>query len=125
MDLVAAAVMMGQPGGNPIVGLLPIVAMLGIMYFLLLRPQQKEARRHQEMLKALKKGDEVVTVGGLYGRVLALGDERISLRVDDGVKVEVERAKIMRVVERSASERPAGEGDAEPAQAGTQRRRGR
>lgn len=105
-----ALMMSPAPGTNPIVSFLPILAMLAIMYFLLLRPQQKEARRHQEMLKALKKGDEVVTVGGLYGKILAFTEDRVSLRVDEGVKVEVERAKIMRVVTPSApaaGERPA------------------
>ena len=98
VELLGALMMSPAPGSNPLIGLLPIVAMLAIMYFLLLRPQQKEARRHQEMLNALKKGDEVVTVGGLYGKILALSDDRVSLRVDEGVKVEVERAKIMRIV---------------------------
>jgi preprotein translocase subunit YajC len=104
---VGGALMMGQgPGSNPFMGLLPILAMFGIMYFLLLRPQQKEARRHQEMVKNLKKGDEVVTAGGLFGRILSLSDERVSLRVDEGVKVEVERSKILRVVSRTG---PAAE----------------
>lgn len=108
MDLLGSALMMAPaPGSNPLIGLLPIVAMFAILYFLLLRPQQKEARRHQEMLSALKKGDEVVTMGGLYGKILALTEERVSLRVDDGVKVEVDRAKVMRIV---ASASGAGDG---------------
>ena len=110
MVFLSGLMMTPAPGGNPLIGMLPLVAMLAIMYFLLLRPQQKEARRHQEMLKALKKGDEVVTMGGLFGRILALNEDRVSLRVDDGVKVEVERSKIARVVER-----PSGRG-AEPAE---------
>ncbi|MBA2564374.1 MAG: preprotein translocase subunit YajC [Gemmatimonadetes bacterium] len=107
MQPFAAALMMAGGSGNPLVSFAPILAMLAIMYFLLLRPQQKEARRHQEMLAALKKGDEVVTVGGLYGKILALNEERVSLRVDEGVRVEVERAKIMRVVGRP--DLPAGD----------------
>ena len=106
MDVLGGLAFAPAPGANPLVGMLPIVAMLAILYFLLLRPQQKEAKRHQQMLNSLKKGDEVVTVGGLYGKILALTDERVSLRVDEGVKVEVERAKIMRVVGRpSGAER--------------------
>ncbi len=113
MAWLGSALMMAPQGGNPIVGFLPIVAMLAIMYFLLLRPQQKEARRHQEMLGALKKGDEVVTVGGLYGRILSLTDERVSLRVDEGVKVDVERAKIMRLAQPSGAPavQKAGKGE--------------
>lgn len=99
MDLLGGALMMGAPPGtNPLISFLPIVAMLGIMYFLLVRPQQKEAKRHQQMVNALKKGDEVVTFGGLYGKILGFNGDRVSLRVDEGVKVEVERSKIMRVV---------------------------
>ncbi|HEY7529396.1 MAG TPA: preprotein translocase subunit YajC [Gemmatimonadota bacterium] len=118
MTLLSALMMPTAPGSNPIVGMLPIVAMLGIMYFLLLRPQQKEARRHQEMLRALKKGDEVVTAGGLFGRILSLTDERVSLRVDEDVKVEVERAKILRVVERPGGS-ASGKGAEKPARAGS------
>jgi preprotein translocase subunit YajC len=106
MSLLTALMMGAPPGGNPFVAFLPILAMLGIMYFLLLRPQQKEAKRHQEMLNALKKGDEIVTVGGLYGRIVALTEERVSLRVAENVKVEVERAKIMRVVGQPGAAAP-------------------
>lgn len=115
-----AALAMPMPAGsNPIVGMLPLVAMLAIMYFLLLRPQQKEARRHQEMLKALKKGDEVVTIGGMYGRILSLNEERVSLRVDDGVKIEVERTKIARLSGRGAAR---GGGDGAEAEQGAESR---
>jgi preprotein translocase subunit YajC len=92
--------------------------MLGIMYFLLIRPQQKEARRHQEMLNALKKGDEVVTFGGLYGKIMGFSGDRVSLRVAENVKVEVDKAKILRLVERTAgaSDRPEPAEKAEPAE---------
>ncbi len=127
MNVLSALLMMAPaPGSNPLIGLLPIVAMLAIMYFLLLRPQQKEARRHQEMLKSLKKGDEVVTAGGLYGRILALNEERVSLRVDEGVKVEIERAKIQRVVSRTGaagSDETAAEKGPERARADRKRSR--
>jgi preprotein translocase subunit YajC len=123
MDLLGGALMMGAPpGGNPIIGFLPIVAMLGIMYFLLVRPQQKEAKRHQEMLDALKKGDEVVTFGGLYGRIVAFNADRVALRVDENVKVEVDRSKIMRVVEPPGSSEKAERGErAEKGKARTDR----
>ncbi len=98
MQPFAAALMMAGGSGNPLVSFAPILAMLAIMYFLLLRPQQKEARRHQEMLAALKKGDEVVTVGGIYGRIMALDAEKISLRIAESVKIDVERSKIVRVL---------------------------
>jgi len=88
----------GPRRAHKLVSFLPIVAMLGIMYFLLVRPQQREAKLHKKMVNALKKGDEVVTFGGLYGKILGFNGDRVALRVDEGVKVEIERGKIMRVV---------------------------
>lgn len=94
---------MGSPGqgggtGGMIASILPIAAMIAILWFLLIRPQKKEQQRHLEMVKNLKKGDEVVTVGGIYGRIMSLDAERISLKVSDNVKIDVERSKIVRVV---------------------------
>ena len=89
----------GQGGTGGLVGtLLPLVAMMGIIWFLLIRPQQKEQQRHREMVRSLKKGDEVVTLGGLYGKVLSLTDEKVALRIAENVKVDVERSKIARVL---------------------------
>ncbi len=90
----------GQGGGaGGLMGtLLPLIAMMGILWFLLIRPQQKEQQRHREMVKNLKKGDEVVTIGGLYGKVLFLNEEKVTLRVAENVKVDVERSKIARVL---------------------------
>lgn len=98
----------GPRGGGPVgiaMQLLPIAAMIAILWFLLIRPQQKEQQRHKEMVRNLKKGDEVVTVGGLFGRVMSLTEEKVSLRIADNVKIDVERNKIVRIV--SATESPA------------------
>lgn len=101
-DLISTLAMAPGPGaGGPagfLASLLPIAAMIGILWFLLIRPQQKEQQRHREMVRNLKKGDEVVTVGGLYGRIMALTDEKVSLKIADNVKVDVERSKIVRVL---------------------------
>lgn len=90
----------GQGGGAAgfLASLLPIAAMIGILWFLLIRPQQKEQQRHREMVRSLKKGDEVVTVGGVYGRIMAIGEERISLKIAENVKIDVERNKVVRVL---------------------------
>jgi preprotein translocase subunit YajC len=90
----------GQGGGAAgfLTSMLPIVAMIAILWFLLIRPQQKEQQKHREMVKNLKKGDEVVTMGGLYGRIMSLDAEKVSLRVADNVKIDVERSKVVRVV---------------------------
>ncbi|CAN5796120.1 preprotein translocase subunit YajC [soil metagenome] len=90
----------GQGGGATgfLTSMLPIVAMIAILWFLLIRPQQKEQQKHREMVKNLKKGDEVVTVGGIYGRIMSLDAEKVTIKIAENVKVDVERSKIVRVV---------------------------
>jgi preprotein translocase subunit YajC len=69
------------------------------MYFLMIRPQQKQKREREEMLKALKKGDRVVTTGGLHGTVTGLTEHTAVLRVDDQVKLKFDRTAIGRIAE--------------------------
>lgn len=75
-----------------------IIITFGILYFLVMRPQQKEQKRHREMLKNLKKGDEVVTIGGIYGKILDLDDNTVELKIAEGTKIKLERGRISRVV---------------------------
>jgi preprotein translocase subunit YajC len=96
--LVMGAPSQGGGAGGIVASILPIAAMIAILWFLLIRPQWKEQQKHLEMVKNLKKGDEVVTMGGIYGRIMALDAEKISLRVSDNVKIDVERSKVVRVV---------------------------
>lgn len=104
LDLISALALgsLGGQGGGGASGLfaslLPIAAMIAIIWFLLIRPQQKDQQRHRELVRNLKKGDEVVTVGGLYGRIMALDGEKVSLKVADGVKIDIERNKVVRVL---------------------------
>lgn len=72
-----------QPGGSVFGLLVPLVLTFGIFYFLLVRPQQRQAKDRQAMLKALKKGDEVVTAGGLHGKVQGITDKMVTLEVAD------------------------------------------
>jgi preprotein translocase subunit YajC len=88
----------GQPQGlfdqlltNPIV---PIVLIFGVMYFLFIRPQSKKASDHQKMLAALKRNDEVVTTGGLIGRIAELTDKLVTLEIAPNVRVRIERNQI-------------------------------
>lgn len=80
-----------QAGGESLAGLLPIVLLFVIFYFLLIRPQQKRAKEHRQMVEGLSKGDEVVTQGGLLGRVTQVADNFITVEVSDGVEVRVQR----------------------------------
>lgn len=74
--------------------LLPIIALFVIMYFLLIRPQTKRAKQHRELVAALSKGDEVVTNGGVLGRIIALGDQFVTVEFASGVEVKVQRSAI-------------------------------
>ncbi|HLA39033.1 MAG TPA: preprotein translocase subunit YajC [Candidatus Glassbacteria bacterium] len=103
-ELLAAAGGGGQApqgGGLNMSFFLMIFATFAILYFLIMRPQQKQQRQHQEMLKNLKKGDEVVTAGGMYGTVIDLDEHSVNLKVAEGTKIKIERSKIGRVVTKS------------------------
>ena len=99
---------------------LVLIAMFGFMYFLLIRPQRTQQRRHVQMLEQLKVGDEVVTGGGIDGEVVQIDTERVMVEIDDDVRIAVARRTIANVVppeevERLESEDEAEEPD-EPAQ---------
>jgi preprotein translocase subunit YajC len=82
----------GQPG--PIMGLLPFIAIFVLFYFLLIRPQSKRAKEHKAMVEALSKGDEVVTAGGLLGRIAKVNENFIDLEIAEGVVVKVQRQQV-------------------------------
>lgn len=81
-----------------ITGIIPILLIIGVIYFIMILPQQRKIRRHQNMLRNLAKGDEVVTEGGIYGTVVGLKDNIVVLKIatvkDEDVKIEVSRARI-------------------------------
>lgn len=83
---------------NPIMQFVPIVLIFGVMYFMLIRPQQKQQQELARKQANLKKNDEVVTMGGMYGVVVNLKDSVVTLRVDDNVRIDVERNSIGRIV---------------------------
>ena len=83
---------------NPIVNLLPIVLIFFVMYFLLIRPQAKQQKELAKMQAGLKKNDEVVTIGGVHGTVVNLKEETVTLRVDDNVRLEVDKTAVARRV---------------------------
>ena len=87
-----------------------LLAMFGFMYFLLIRPQRQQQRKHTELLSSLKPGDEVVTAGGIYGEVVQLDAERVMLEIDEDVRIAVARRAIASVVPPEELERlEAGE----------------
>src|ERR1700752_2662238 len=82
-----------QTGGDSMLGLLPIILMFVIMYFILIRPQMKKAKEHKTMLEALQKGDEVVAVG-ILGNIIRINDNYVSLEVAPNVTIQVQRAAV-------------------------------
>jgi preprotein translocase subunit YajC len=72
-----------------------MVVFIAIFYFLLIRPQQRKAKEHQAMVAKLAQGDEVVTAGGLLGRVLEVGESFVTLEIADGVRVKVQRFQVL------------------------------
>ncbi len=105
MDLASAADLAyaaGQPLSGGALSILPqllfFAAIFAIFYFLLIRPQQKERRTREQMLRVLKRGDRVVTTGGLHGIIVGLNEHSVILKIADQVKVECDRAAISRVV---------------------------
>lgn len=83
--------------------LLPIVAMFAIMWFLLIRPAQKRQKQTKQMQDSLKRGDKVITIGGIHGTVDAVDDSSVFLKVADGTTLQFDRQAVGRVVESSAS----------------------
>jgi preprotein translocase subunit YajC len=89
----------GGGNGGGILQILPLmIGMFAIMYFLIIRPQQKQRRERENLLRAIKKGDRVVTSGGLYGTVVGLSEHTVTLKVADQVKLDFERSAIGRIV---------------------------
>ena len=97
-DIVYAQTAPGPAGPGPLVTLFPFILIFAIMYFLVIRPQQKKSREHREMLARLKRNDEVVTSGGIYGKVVVLADEVVTLEVAPNVRIRVRRPHISAVV---------------------------
>jgi preprotein translocase subunit YajC len=97
--LIGQAWAQGAGGvGGDMLGLLPILLMFVVLYFLMIRPQMKRAKEHKAMIEALQKGDEVVTAGGVVGRVSKIGDNYVSLQVADNVEITVQRPSVQVVL---------------------------
>lgn len=81
-------------GQNPYSGIIMLVMMFAIFYFLLIRPQQKRAKQHKELIESIKIGDQVVTVGGIHAKVAAIEETVVTLEIATGVKIKVNRASV-------------------------------
>ncbi len=91
-----AAAPEGAFGG--LAGMLPIILMFVVLYFVMIRPQMKRQKEHRAMIDALAKGDEVVVAGGVLGRVSKLGDTFVHVEIADNVEIQVQRAAVVQVL---------------------------
>ena len=95
----APAAAAGAPAqGSPFVTLIMLGVLFAAFYFILIRPQAKRAKEHKSMIAALAKGDEIVTVGGMLGKVTNLGDGYVTVSIADGVEVKVQRQAVQTIL---------------------------
>ena len=81
-------------GDSGLIGFLPIVLMFALLYFLMIRPQMKRAKEHKQMLDALQKGDEVVTAGGVVGKITRLNDAYVAVEIAPNTEVSVQKVAV-------------------------------
>jgi preprotein translocase subunit YajC len=91
----------GQEGPSLISNLILFGSIIAIFYFMIIRPQQKREKERQSMLSALKKGDKVVTAGGLHGSVVGIEEKTLLVQIADNVKVKVERGSVTTIVKEA------------------------
>jgi len=84
----------GGQGGGSMMTFLPLILLFAVFYFLLIRPQQKRAKQHKSFMENLKKGDTVITSGGLYGKITGITDEAVTIEIAEKVRVKVLKSAV-------------------------------
>jgi preprotein translocase subunit YajC len=87
---------------SSLMSMLPLVLMFVVLYFVMIRPQMKKQKEHKAMIDAIAKGDEVVTAGGVLGKIAKLGDSYVGLEVASGVEVQIQRSAIVQVLPKGS-----------------------
>jgi len=105
--MIGLAFAMGTPPGGAAGGgqsaftsMIPLVIMFGIFYFLLIRPQQKKAKEHKALLEALKKGDQVITAGGMHGKISAVEDTVVTIEVANNVNIKFNKGHVAAIIDK-------------------------
>lgn len=94
----------GGSQGNPIIAFLPLILMFFIFYFLLIRPQQKKQKEHQKMLSQLKKGEHIISSGGIHGIISSVKDDIVSVKIADNVKIDLSKSCISTIKDKSQTQ---------------------
>ena len=97
----------GGEGASGFTGFIPLILMFVIFYFLLIRPQQKKTKEHRQMVANLKKGDRVVTSGGIHGRITGMDEVTLTVEIADKVRVKVARSNVSALAQAAAQSQPA------------------
>jgi len=97
-----AAPAAGSDMQSSLMSMLPLVLMFVVLYFVMIRPQMKKQKEHRSMVEALAKGDEVVTAGGLLGKVSKIGDSFIGVEIANGVEVQLQRSAVVQVLPKGS-----------------------
>lgn len=100
--LISPAYAAGQTAPNPIMQMLPLFILLILFYFMLIRPQMKRAKEHRNLLAGLSKGDEVITSGGLAGKIREVGENFVVLEIAKDVQVRLQKAAVSSVVPKGS-----------------------
>ena len=87
---------------SSLTGMLPLVLMFVVLYFVMIRPQMRKQKEHRAMIEALAKGDEVATAGGLLGKVTRMGEGYLTLEIAPGIEVQLQRSAIVQVLPKGA-----------------------
>ena len=102
---ISSAYAQAATGGSTqetLMGMLPLVLMFVVLYFVMIRPQMKKAKEHKAMIEALAKGDEVVTAGGFLGKVSKIGETYVSVELAAGVEVQMQRSAVVQVLPKGS-----------------------
>jgi len=98
----AWAQLTGGAGGGGFESIFLIVAMFAVLYFLMIRPQMKRAKEHKTMVDALQKGDEIITAGGVLGKITRVGESYVSVEISNNVEIQVQRAAVQTVLPKGS-----------------------
>lgn len=102
MDLLSILLQTGAAGGSPYSSMILFVGILVVFYFFLIRPQQKRQKEERVFRESLSKGDKVLTIGGIHGRVLSLDDSSALVEIDENVKIRVDKTALRDATDTSA-----------------------
>jgi preprotein translocase subunit YajC len=94
----AVAAATGTDIQSSLMSMLPLLLMFGVLYFVMIRPQMKKQKEHKTMVEALAKGDEIITAGGLLGKVSKMGEGYLSVEIASGVEVQMQRSAVVQVL---------------------------